>query len=72
MWQGFSAYQIVINEYIKENDYDSAESLALIYRGKLDNDYRWEETPIYHVLKKKYKDEGKDFSALKSSYDSED
>ena len=66
------AYQSVINAYLKDNDYESAESLALIFKGKIDNDLTWGETPVYKILKAKYKATGRDFSVLKSEYDSDE
>ncbi|WP_444355113.1 hypothetical protein [Prevotellamassilia timonensis] len=66
------AYQSVINAYLKDNNYESAESLALIFKGKIDSDLSWKETPVYKILKAKYKATGRDFSALKSEYDSDE
>lgn len=66
------AYQSVINAYLKDKNYESAESLALIFKGKIDNDLDWRDTPIYKILKAKYKATGRDFSALKSEYDYEE
>ena len=59
----------VINAYMNKNDYKSAESLATLLKSKYD-DYDWKRTSIYQTLKSKFKAEGKDFSALKSSWDS--
>lgn len=67
-----SAYQVVISAYLKDKDYDSAESLAMIFKGKLDNDLSWKDTSIYKTLKAKYKAIGRDFSALKSAYDDDE
>lgn len=66
------AYQSVINAYLKDNNFESAESLALIFKGKIDSDLEWRDTPIYKILKAKYKAIGRDFSALKSEYDYEE
>ena len=66
------AYQSVINAYLKDNNYESAESLALIFKGKIDSDLEWRDTPIYKILKAKYKAIGRDFSALKSAYDDDE
>ncbi|WP_443962786.1 hypothetical protein [Prevotellamassilia timonensis] len=67
-----SAYQVVISAYLRDKDYDSAESLAMIFKGKLDNDLSWKDTSIYKTLKAKYKAIGRDFSALKSAYDDDE
>lgn len=63
------AYLKVINAYIKENNYDSAEELALIFRSQIGNDWSWKDTVCYSTLKTKYKSVGRDFSILKSKYE---
>ena len=67
-----SMYFSVINEYIKKGELDSAESLALTYRSKIDNDLYWLDSSCYKTLKSTFKKEGRDFSTLKSKYDSDD
>ena len=62
-------YLKVIKAYINNGNYDAAEELALLYRGKISNDLTWSEAPTYIYLRNLYKKEGRDFSALKSSYD---
>ena len=64
-----SAYLKVINAYIKENNYDSAEELALIFRSQIGDDWSWKDTVCYSTLKTKYKSVGRDFSILKSKYE---
>ena len=65
-------YFSVINEYIKKGELDSAESLALTYRSKIDDDLYWLDSSCYKTLKSTFKKEGRDFSSLKSKYDSDD
>ena len=67
-----SMYFSVINEYIKKGELDSAESLALTYRSKIDNDVYWPRSSCYKTLKSTFKKEGRDFSTLKSEYDYDD
>ena len=67
-----SMYFSVINEYIKKGELDSAESLALTYRSKIDDDLYWLDSSCYKTLKSTFKKEGRDFSTLKSKYDSDD
>lgn len=61
-------YLKVIKAHIKHGNYDAAEELALSYRGMIDNDWRWCETPTYIYLRSLYDKEGRDFSALESRY----
>ena len=65
-------YFSVINEFIKKGELDSAESLALTYRSKIDDDLYWRDSSCYKTLKSTFKKEGRDFSTLKSKYDSDD
>lgn len=65
-------YFSVINEFIKKGELDSAESLALTYRSKIDDDLYWLDSSCYKTLKSTFKKEGRDFSTLKSKYDSDD
>lgn len=67
-----SMYFSVINEYIKKGELDSAESLALTYRSKIDDDMSWPNSSCYKILKSTFKKEGRDFSTLKSQWDSDD
>lgn len=67
-----SMYFSVINEYIKKGELDSAESLALTYRSKIDDDMSWPNSSCYKTLKSTFKKEGRDFSTLKSQWDSDD
>ena len=62
-------YLKVIKAYIKHGNYEAAEELALSYRGKIGNDLSWAEAPTYIYLRSLYEKEGRDFSALVSSYD---
>ena len=61
-----------INEYIKKGELDSAESLALTYRSKIDDDMSWPNSSCYKTLKSTFKKEGRDFSTLKSQWDFDD
>lgn len=65
-------YFSVIIEFIKKGELDSAESLALTYRSKIDDDLYWLDSSCYKTLKSTFKKEGRDFSSLKSKYDSDD
>ena len=62
-------YLKVIKAYINHGNYEAAEELALSYRGKIGNDLSWAEAPTYIYLRSLYEKEGRDFSALVSSYD---
>ena len=62
-------YLKVIKAHIKNGNYEAAEELALSYRGKIGNDLSWAEAPTYIYLRSLYEKEGRDFSALVSSYD---
>lgn len=59
----------VLNAYMNEDDYDSAESFAILLRAKYNNDYKWEHSSVYKTLKAKFKAKGRDFSTLKSESD---
>ena len=67
-----SMYFSVINEYIKKGELDLAESLALTYRSRINNDMSWPRSSCYKALKSTFKKEGRDFSTLKSEYDYDD
>ena len=62
-------YLKVIKAHIKHGNYEAAEELALSYRGKIGNDLSWVHAPTYLYLRSLYEKEGRDFSALVSSYD---
>ena len=62
-------YLKVIKAYINHGNYEAAEELALSYRGKIGNDLSWVDAPTYIYLRSLYEKEGRDFSALVSSYD---
>ena len=62
-------YLKVIKAYINHGNYEAAEELALSYRGKIGNDLSWVHAPTYLYLRSLYEKEGRDFSALVSSYD---
>jgi hypothetical protein len=59
----------IIKSFIKEDNYDEAEELALVYRTKIDSDLSWSETSVYRYLKSAYKKIGRDFSPLKYKED---
>ena len=62
-------YLKVIKAYINHGNYEAAEELALSYRGKIGNEMSWVGAPTYIYLRSLYEKEGRDFSALVSSYD---
>lgn len=62
-------YLKVIKAYINHGNYEAAEELALSYRGKIGNDLSWVDAPTYIYLRSLYEKEGRDFSALISTYD---
>lgn len=59
----------LINVYVKNSDLDSAESMALVWRSKIDNEISWEDSSCYKLLKSEYKKNNRDFSVLLSKYD---
>ena len=59
----------VLRELVEDGDYSNAESLALTYKSKINNDMSWEDSSCYSYLKSKFKAANKDFSMLKSKYD---
>lgn len=61
----------VIREYVENNELAKAESLALVYKSKIDNDLSWVDSSCYIYLKAKYKEANRDFTLLKSSHDYE-
>jgi hypothetical protein len=61
----------VIRAYVENNELSKAESLALVYKSKIDNDLSWEDSSCYIYLKAKYKETNRDFTILKSTFDYE-
>ena len=65
-------YLSLINAYIKKGDLDAAEEVGSIFRSKINNDISWQNASCYKTLKKVFKENNRDFSALKSEYDYRD
>ncbi len=65
-------YLSLINAYIKKGDLDAAEEVGSIFRSKINNDMSWQDASCYKTLKKVFKENNRDFSALKSEYDYRD
>ena len=65
-------YLSLINAYIKKGDLDAAEEVGSIFRSKINNDMSWQDASCYITLKKVFKENNRDFSALKSEYDYRD
>ena len=65
-------YLSLINAYIKKGDLDAAEEVGSIFRSKISNDMSWQDASCYKTLKKVFKENKRDFSALKSEYDYRD
>ena len=65
-------YLSLINAYIKKGDLDAAEEVGSIFRSKINNDMSWQNASCYKTLKKVFKENNRDFSALKSEYDYRD
>lgn len=65
-------YLSLINAYIKKGDLDAAEEVGSIFRSKINNDMSWQDASCYKTLKKVFKENKRDFSALKSDYDYRD
>ena len=65
-------YLSLINAYIKKGDLDAAEEVGNIFRSKINNDMSWQDASCYKTLKKVFKENNRDFSALKSEYDYRD
>ena len=65
-------YLSLINAYIKKEDLDAAEEVGSIFRSKINNDMSWQDASCYKTLKKVFKENKRDFSALKSEYDYRD
>ena len=65
-------YLSLINAYIKKGDLNAAEEVGSIFRSKINNDMSWQNASCYKTLKKVFKENNRDFSALKSEYDYRD
>lgn len=65
-------YLSLINAYIKKGDLDAAEEVGSIFRSKINNDMSWQDASCYKTQKKVFKENKRDFSALKSEYDYRD
>ena len=65
-------YLSLINAYIKKGDLDAAEEVGSIFRSKINHDMSWQDASCYKTLKKVFKENKRDFSALKSEYDYRD
>lgn len=59
-------YLALINAYINNGDLDNAEVVGSIFKLKIDDDDDWKETSCYKTLKKAFKKNDRDFSALKA------
>lgn len=64
-----SIFLKLVTEFVNRGDLDSAETTALIWKSKLNNDLSWDDSSCYTLLKNKYKAAGRDFSLLRSDYD---
>lgn len=59
-------YLALINAYISNGDLDNAEVVGSIFKLKINDDDEWKETSCYKTLKKAFKKNDRDFSALKA------
>ena len=59
-------YLALINAYINNGDLDNAEVVGSIFKLKINDDDDWKETSCYKTLKKAFKENDRDFSALKA------
>lgn len=59
-------YLALINAYINNGDLNNAEVVGSIFKLKINDDNYWEETSCYKTLKKAFKENDRDFSALKA------
>lgn len=66
-----ATYLMLIKSYIDKDDLNNAEDVAVIFKTKLGNDLRWNNSSCYKYLKTLYQQKGRDFSPLKSYWDSE-
>lgn len=66
-----ATYLMLIKSYIDKDDLNNAEDVAVIFKTKLGNDLSWKNSSCYKYLKTLYQQKGRDFSPLKSHWDSE-
>jgi hypothetical protein len=59
----------VVTANVKNADLDSAEEVALAYRGKISNDLSWQESSVYTYLKSAFLKNGRSIDSFKSGYD---
>lgn len=59
-------YLALINAYINNGDLYNAEVVGSIFKLKINDDDYWKETSCYKTLKKAFKENDRDFSALKA------
>ena len=59
-------YLALINAYINNGDLYNAEVVGSIFKLKINDDDEWKETSCYKTLKKAFKKNDRDFSALKA------
>ena len=59
-------YLALINAYINNGDLYNAEVVGSIFKLKINDDDYWKETSCYKTLKKAFKKNDRDFSALKA------
>ena len=59
-------YLALINAYINNGDLDNAEVVGTTFKLKINDDDDWKETSCYKTLKKAFKKNDRDFSALKA------
>ena len=59
-------YLALINAYINNGDLYNAEVVGSIFKLKINNDDYWKDTSCYKTLKKAFKENDRDFSALKA------
>lgn len=64
-----SIFLKLVTEFVNRGDLDSAETTALIWKSKLNNDLSWKDSSCYTLLKNKYRAAGRDFSLLRSDCD---
>ena len=65
-----AAFLAIVNEYLNNNNYDSAEAIAGSYKSKINNIYSWRRSSVYAKLKSYCDKNGIDFSVLDSESDS--
>ena len=57
-------YLSLINAYIKKGDLDAAEEVGSIFSSKINNDMSWQDATCYKTLKKVFKENKREFSAI--------